>query len=339
MRIGLTFNHKRSAAEAEAEFDSLDTVHAIARVLASLGHVVTPIEVTRPVDEVVDELRRVAPDLVFNMAEGTRGTFREALLPALCEQLGLMHTGSSASVLALCMDKAMAKRVVAGARVRTPWSRLVRSVDDVLPAIQVPVIVKPNFEGSSKGITQASVVAEPGKLADVVRAQLARYPRGVLVEEFIDGADVAVGWVEGLGILPPIGYAYSPNGPHRIYDYALKQGPAEDIDVQVPATLPTSTKIVLETAARRAFDALGVTGYGRADFRVAADGSVFFLEMNPLPTLDPDDRELYAAAAAHGHTPRELLAAIVASATSSQEPAGEPEQEQAQAPPLHSPAA
>jgi D-alanine-D-alanine ligase-like ATP-grasp enzyme len=63
------------------------------------------------------------------------------------------------------------------------------------------------------------------------------------------------------------------------------------------------------------FDALGVAGYGRADFRVTEDGHVFFLEMNPLPTLDPDDRELYAAAATRGTSPRDLLAAIVAAAT------------------------
>jgi D-alanine-D-alanine ligase len=315
MRIGLTFNQKRSGSEAEAEFDTLDTVHAIARMLASFGHIVTPIEVTRPVDEIVDELRRLAPDLVFNMAEGTRGRFREALLPALCEQLGITHTGSSASVLALCMDKALAKRVIAGARVRTPWARLVRSLDEPLPPIAVPVIVKPNFEGSSKGITQASIVAKPERLAEVVRAQLARYPSGVLIEEYIDGVDVAVGWVEGLGVLPAIAYDYPSTGPNRIYDLDLKQGPAERVELEVPAALTPATTRALTTAATRAFEALGVSGYGRADFRVTEDGRVFFLEMNPLPTLDPEDRELYAAAAAHGHTPRELLAAIVASAT------------------------
>lgn len=310
MRIGLTFNQKRSAAEAEAEFDSLETVHAIAHLLASLGDVI-PIEVTRPVDEVIGELRRLAPDLVFNLAEGTRGTFREALLPALCEQLGIAHTGSSASVLALCMDKALAKRVVAGARVRTPWSRLVRSTADPLPMI-APVIVKPNFEGSSKGITQASVVDDPAQLAEVVQAQLARYPSGVLVEHYVDGLDVAVGWVAGLGVLPPIGYMYPPTGKHRIYDLDLKQGPPERIDVQVPAPLSATTLAALETAAARAFAALGVTGYGRADFRVTPDGHVIFLEMNPLPTLDPAERDLYAAAAARGLTRRDLLAAIVA---------------------------
>jgi D-alanine-D-alanine ligase len=212
------------------------------------------------------------------------------------------------------MDKALAKRIVASARVRTAWSRLVKSTADPLPVLSVPVIVKPNFEGSSKGITQASVVSEPERLAEVVHAQLARFPSGLLVEQYVDGIDVAVGWVAGLGVLPPIGYLYPPTGPHRIYDLALKQGPPERIDVQVPAQLPATTLAALETAATRAFDALGVEGYGRADFRVTRDGHVIFLEMNPLPTLDPAEKDLYAAAAARGLTPRELLAAIVAAA-------------------------
>src|SRR6185369_7427823 len=113
----------------------------------------------------------------------------------------------------------------------------------------------------------------------------------VLVEEYVDGIDVAVGWVAGLGVLPAISYAYPPTGPHRIYDLALKQGPPERIDVQVPAPLPATTLKALETAATRAFEALGVAGYGRADFRVTPDGHVIFLEMNPLPTLDPAERD------------------------------------------------
>src|SRR5688500_10486522 len=113
MRIALTYNEKRTACEAEAEFDSPETIHAIARMLASLGHVVTPVEVSGPVEDVVATLRRIAPDLVFNMAEGHHGTFREAFYPALFEHLGLAHTGSPASVLALCLDKWMAKKIVA----------------------------------------------------------------------------------------------------------------------------------------------------------------------------------------------------------------------------------
>ena len=313
MRIALTYNEKRSAHEAEAEFDSPETIHSIARMLASLGHSVTPVEVTRPVEDLVTELRRVKPELVFNMAEGTHGTFREAFYPALFEHLGLPHTGSPASVLALCLDKAMAKRIVAAHRVHTPRAQLVRRLDELRP-VACKVIVKPNFEGSSKGITQASVVEHADdmvRLRDVVATLLARYPAGVLVEEFVEGMDVSVGWVDGLGLLAPIGYAYQASGPHAIYDLALKQGPPEHINVHVPAQLDqlTSTRVI--EAAKRAFAALGVTGYGRADFRVTEDGKVLFLELNPLPSLAPRERDLYAAAAPLGKSPRDLLACIV----------------------------
>lgn len=316
MRIALTFNEKRSDAERDAEFDTMETIHALARTLASMGHVVTPVEVSGAVDGVIGELRRVTPELVFNLAEGTGGRFREAFYPALLEQLGLPHTGSGASALALSLDKALAKRVVAAARVPTPPSKLVRSSPEVaeLGAIAMPVIVKPNFEGSSKGITQGSVVTDVAALAGVVTELLARYPAGVLVEQYVDGVDVAVGWVEGLGILPPIGYAYEPTGEHPIYDLELKQGPPERIDVQVPAKLDAVTTQRVLVLARRAFDALGIAGYGRADFRVTPDGAVYFLEMNPLPTLDPGERDLYAAAAAIGKSPREVFAAIIEAA-------------------------
>ena len=310
MRIALTFNEKRSDAERDAEFDSMETILAIARTLASMGHVVTPVEVSGAVEGVIGELRRVEPDLVFNLAEGTGGRFREAFYPALLEQLGLPHTGSGASALALSLDKALAKRVVAAARVPTPLARLVRDLAD-LGAMALPVIVKPNFEGSSKGITQASVVTEAGALEATVAGLLARYPAGVLVEHYIDGIDVAVGWVDGLGVLPPIGYAYEPTGKHPIYDLALKQGPPERIDVQVPAKLDAVTTQRVLVLARRAFDALGIAGYGRADFRVTPGGAVYFLEMNPLPTLDPRERDLYAAAAAIGKSPREVFGAII----------------------------
>lgn len=314
MRIALTYNEKRSASEAEAEFDSPETIHAIARMLASLGHGVTPVEVSRPVEALVAELRRLAPDLVFNMAEGTVGTFREAFYPALFEHLGLPHTGSPASVLALCLDKAMAKKIVAAARVHTPRGQLVRRLDE-LRLVTSKVIVKPNFEGSSKGITQSSVVADPEHLPAAVASALATYPAGVLVEDFVDGTDVAVGFVDGLGLLAPIGYAYDTGGPHQIYDLALKQGPPERIDVQVPAKLDELTTSRLIAAAKRAFAALGVIGYGRADFRVTPDGMVQFLELNPLPSLAPRERDLYAAAAPLGKSARDVLACIVSAAT------------------------
>jgi D-alanine-D-alanine ligase len=312
VKIAITFNEKRTSDETHAEFDSRDSIAVIARMVAGLGHTVVPIDVTGSVGRLIAELERVAPDLVFNFAEGERGAFREAFYPALFEQLGIPHTGSSASALSVCMDKALAKRVVAGARVRVPRGQLVRSAREIVTPPAWPVIVKPNLEGSSKGITADSVIRDPARLAGAVGAALARYPGGVLVEEMIAGVDVGVGWVEGVGLLPPIAY-HCGDDPHAIYDFALKHAHPELVDVRIPAPLSELVSARLAAAAQRAFTALGVEGYGRVDFRITPEGEVVFLEMNPLPslTLAAGHDELYVAAAARGFSPRELLAAIL----------------------------
>ncbi|MGE5186712.1 MAG: D-alanine--D-alanine ligase family protein, partial [Acidobacteriota bacterium] len=282
MRVALTYNLMTSASEAHAEFDRAESIARLAGELAALGHDVTPIDVTGSISTLVSRLTRAAPELVFNLAEGERGAFREAFYPALCEQLGLAHTGSSASTLALCLDKALAKRVVAAAGVRVPGEG-------------PPWIVKPNFEGSSKGITQASVVTDRAQLARALAS--CRY--APLVEAYVPGIDVAAAWIEGLGVVTPIAYAYEPTGAHAIYCRDLKRAP----DRVRPYALDSPAVIA---AAERAFDALGVEGYGRADFRVTADGEVYFLEMNPLPDLHDDD--LYLAS---GLSRRELLAILL----------------------------
>lgn len=303
MRIALTYNLRRDASEACAEFDSIESIEAIADIVRGLGHHVTPLDVTGSIPRLVAELRWIRPELVLNLAEGERGPFREAFYPALFEQLGYAYTGSSPSTLALCLDKALAKRVVAAAGVSVPAGELVRERRVPL-GLAPPWIVKPNFEGSSKGI--AGIVTEDleGRIGEL----LARYPDGVLVEELVPGEDVAVGWVAGLGVLPPIAYRHGG----VIYDYALKQVDAGRVVVEVPAQLSPDVTARLRDAATRAFTVLGVRGLGRADFRVTPDGDVVFLEMNPLPALGPDDKELFAASALLGKTPGELFAAILA---------------------------
>ncbi|HEY6177571.1 MAG TPA: hypothetical protein VIX73_24105, partial [Kofleriaceae bacterium] len=137
MRVALTYNEKRATSAspdaADAEFDTRDAIAALAELVAELGHRVVPIDVAGPIPDLVARLTRTAPEVVLNFAEGDRGTFREAFYPALFEQLGLAHTGSSASTLAVCLDKALAKRVAAGARVRVPRGLLIRALDAPSP--------------------------------------------------------------------------------------------------------------------------------------------------------------------------------------------------------------
>jgi D-alanine-D-alanine ligase len=311
MRIALTYNERRGSSELEAEFDTRAAIESVAALVRSLGHAVTLVDVTGSVARLATRLMRLAPDLVLNFAEGEHGPFREAFYAALFDQLGLRHTGSTASALAICLDKALAKRVVAAAGVRVPHGVLVRDPAELDAGAPLPAIVKPNFEGSSKGL---GIARDRDELASIVAATLARYPAGVLVEEYVAGIDVAVGWVAGLGLLPAIHYKYRARGAFAIYDYALKHERPELVEIAIPAELPPGTGPRLEQAATRAVAALGVTGYGRVDVRVTPDGEVVFLEMNPLPSLTPvlGHDELYVAAARRGTTSRELLAAILA---------------------------
>ena len=82
-----------------------------------------------------------------------------------------------------------------------------------LDELPFPVIVKPNFEGSSKGIGQDSVVEDPIALGRVLDELLANYPDGALVERYLPGIDVRVVHVEGLPPLPAVETVVDPALP------------------------------------------------------------------------------------------------------------------------------
>ncbi|HEX2882392.1 MAG TPA: hypothetical protein VHO25_22885, partial [Polyangiaceae bacterium] len=325
MRIAFTHNLQQSKAEDEAEFDTAETVAFIVGALQALGHEVEPIDVSGPVWRTAARLEALQPDLVFNTAEGRRGKYREAFFPGLFEQLGLPFTGSDAAVCSVTLDKHLTKQVVAQHGVRTPqWA----FIDDVKQLVGLklafPLMVKPNFEGSSKGITQDSVVDRPEQLLPRVSELLERFPTGLLLEEFIEGQDVVVPFIEHAapataGVLPPAQYDYDvPAGGRRIYDYRLKQLQSDRVNVVVPARLPAAVLKEIEQVSGAVFKALQIRDLGRIDFRLADDGTLYFLEANALPSLERG-AAIYESAALVGLSSAEsLLKAVLSSAVERQ---------------------
>src|SRR5207302_5649379 len=152
MRIALTHNLRLTDSEDEAEFDSRETIDALSAGIERLGHRVERIEVSGPASRTAARLEAYAPDLVFNTAEGRRGRFREAFYPALFDELGIPYTGSDAYALAVTLDKQLTKMILREHEIRTPGWQFVERFSDLKPeALHFPLIVKPNFEGSSKG--------------------------------------------------------------------------------------------------------------------------------------------------------------------------------------------
>jgi D-alanine-D-alanine ligase len=324
MRIALTHNLRLTDSEEEAEFDTRETVDALAGALERLGHRVERVEVSGPASRTVARLEAFGPDLVFNTAEGRRGRFREAFFPALFDELGMPYTGSDAYALALTLDKQLTKLVLAQHGVPTPRWQYIEDLDRLqVNALRYPVIVKPNFEGSSKGITQDSVVEDPLRLHEVVAAALARYPAGLLVEEFVVGRDVTVPFLEAAapergGVLQPVEYvideAAAPGRRFAIYDYELKTKLDRAVQVRAPARVRRGQAERIHAVCRTIYRVLGIRDLGRIDLRLGDDGAVHFLEINALPSLEPG-AGIYAAAALEGLHADAVLGAVVQSAT------------------------
>jgi D-alanine-D-alanine ligase len=323
MRIALTHNLRLTDSEDEAEFDSRETIDALCSALERLGHRVERIEVSGPASRTAARLEAYAPDLVFNTAEGRRGRFREAFYPALFDELGFPYTGSDAWVLAVTLDKALTKLVLREHGVVSPKGQFIEDAPELkLEGWRFPLIVKPNFEGSSKGITQDSVVEDRQKLRAQVEKQLARFPAGVLVEEYIPGKDLTVPFLERTapergGVLTPVEYEIAETElskrRYRIYDYDLKAVHFDAVQVRCPAQVPAWVLERAQDMARKAYKALGVRDLGRIDFRVADDGQVYFIEINALPSLEPG-AGIYAAAALEGLHTDAVLGKVVESA-------------------------
>src|SRR5450759_4527783 len=128
MRIALTHNLRLTDAEEEAEFDTEETVCALAAAIERLGHRVERIEVSGPASRTAARLEAYSPDMIFNTAEGRRGRFREAFYPALFDELGFPYTGSDAYALALTLAKQLCKLILREHGVRTPgWQYLQRA--------------------------------------------------------------------------------------------------------------------------------------------------------------------------------------------------------------------
>ncbi|MEQ9363157.1 MAG: ATP-grasp domain-containing protein [Leptospirales bacterium] len=333
MKIAFTHNLQLSDSEDEAEFDTPQTVAGIIRSLRALGHQVEPVEVSGPASRLVARLEALSPDLVFNTAEGARGRFREAFFPALFDRLGLAFTGSDAYVCALTLDKQTTKLLVAGAGVPvargfliTQEERTRSNGDFSFPDdLRFPLMIKPNFEGSSMGITQESIVETAAELKSRLEILLERFPGGLLVEEYIVGRDVVVPWLEKAspetgGVLEPASYSYhvpeegKADRRYEIYDYDLKNTYADAVSVQVPADITPEVRAKLMLHSRAVFRTLGMRDVARIDFRVTDAGEVYFIEVNALPSLE-DGASIYKSGALAGLPSMEaVLGAVVQSA-------------------------
>lgn len=324
MKIGITYDLKVDLPhdadvpdDFQEEFDSPHTIDGIASVLRQLGHEVI---LLGDGPELLRKLLDHPPDFVFNVAEGL-GTSRsrEARVPAVLEMLGIPYTGSDPLTLAVTLDKDCARRLVQSHGGVVPGGE-VFAVDADLAAVRArdrlpyTMIVKPAWEGSSKGIRGKCVVDTPQELADALQERRdQRQP--LLAEEFIAGEELTVGVLGNesprvIGILRVV-----PVQPTERFVYSLevKRDWEHVIRYECPPQLPAEHLHAVESAALLAYRALGCRDVSRLDFRLR-DGMPYFLEVNPLPGLNPVTSDLVILARLAGMGYAELIQGIFTAA-------------------------
>ena len=320
MKIGLSYDLKDSIKkgstepeDALEEYDSLETINGIAAALESLDHQTVKLGGG---GEFLEKIQKAKVDFVFNISEGL-GIYRsrEAQIPSVLEMLGIPYSGSDPECLCVCHDKPTAKRLVAAAGITTPHWHLISSnkqLDEInFSRFPFPAFLKPAYEGSSKGVRIASRVANAAELKNSAAKLLEIYRQPVLAEEFIDGDEVTVGIVGNspakiIGIMRVLP---RKKMPYFVYSLEIKRDWENLVDYECPARLPEPVMKKIENTALSVFEALGCRDFGRMDLRVK-DGEPYFLEINPLPGLNPKTSDLPIMARMMGITYPDLVASV-----------------------------
>jgi D-alanine-D-alanine ligase len=275
------------------EYDSDATISSIAAALRSIDADVEPVQADARLPW---RLAEGSFDFAFNMAEGKGRRCREAVPAAICELLGLPFTGSDAVTLGITLDKFIAKRVVSP---DVPVARgvLVESDADeeAISALSHPVIVKPNDEGSSKGIRGNPIASNVRTAIERCRWLREQYGCPVLVEEFLPGPEVTVG-VTGNGrnarVLGMMEIAPASAIENFVYSLEAKRDYLNQVRYFIPPRLDGNAIARLSRLALGAYGLLGCRDIARIDFRLDGQGVPHFIECNPLPGLNPETGDI-----------------------------------------------
>ncbi len=286
MRIGLTYDLQTDPDdERQAEFDPPRTIDALSCALEALGHSV--VRLGNALDLLRDPGRLAAVGLVFNLAEGTHGRCREAWVPNILELRGVPYVGSDALATALGLDKLTCKRLALAGGLRTPRWLVFENPHELPEAfpLRFPVIVKPRYQGSGIGLDAGAVVHDPSALKRRLEWLFERWPEPMLIEQFIPDGELTVLLI---GNDPPTAYPVIQRPLDRTTRLSCHITKSPEALCETPLELTPAFEREAQQMAVAMFDALGCADMARVDLRVDDQQRPWFLEINPLPSFDPE---------------------------------------------------
>jgi len=342
-RVALLANLKKNAPKfdgmAQDQWDDLDsekTVNALVEAIRAGDHTCEFLEGNISLFETLSVYK---PDICFNICEGHFGDARESQIPSILEMMRVPYTGSKVLTLALALDKPMTKRVIAFHDLPTPEFQTFERIDESLsPDMIFPLFVKPSREGTGMGVSRNSIVYNEAEMRDQISVIIEKYKQPALVERYIEGREVTVGFVgnlvgpvaqrlpddenarriqAGLHFLPPMEVDLSPfSDSDTVYSNRLKVDLADKLNYLCPAPISEEQKFDLNWYAAAVFRVIGALDVSRVDFRLDVHNEYkpYILEINPLPGLSPIISDLVIEAAGEGIGHTELVNMILETA-------------------------
>jgi D-alanine-D-alanine ligase len=229
------------------------------------------------------------------MAYGIQGDARYTHVPAALEMAGVPYTGSTPLGHALALDKVVTKVLMLAAGVPTPAFRVMLGPSDSDAGLNYPLVVKPRHESTSYGL---AIVHNRQELDAAVGTIVEKYRQSALVEEYIDGREVAIGLLGNAGameFLPPVELDFG-NRALRLVTWEDKYHKRADEPKKVcPAPIDNTLRQTLNEMALGTFEATHLRDYARVDIRIDPQGRPFVLEINSMASLGDGGSYMTAA--------------------------------------------
>ncbi|MGQ9805208.1 MAG: D-alanine--D-alanine ligase family protein [Chlorobiales bacterium] len=320
MKVALLYNQKpdlpkntpKYQSDEFAEWDNPETIDAVANALSERCEVIKIDCHPARLPDIIRTLLEEKPDICFNIAEGIGEPSREAQIPALLDLMRLPYTASDPATLCLTLDKARTKEILSYHQIPTPLFRVIHTLEEGTAFLNeshlFPLIVKPLYEGSSKGVFERSVVYSNEELSRQLREVIEKYKQPALVEQFLSGREFTVALIgngETLEVLPIIELLFDhlPTHSRKIYSYEAKwlwDDPENPVEVfKCPAPISEELASEIRSLCKHAFLTLRCRDWSRIDVRLDENGKPFIIEVNPLPGIlpNPDEHSCFPLAA------------------------------------------
>ncbi|HNX90406.1 MAG TPA: ATP-grasp domain-containing protein [Candidatus Omnitrophota bacterium] len=318
-RIAIAYNLKKQANDDRyEEYDEIGTIEAIRDEIKKYSLKTSLIEQD---DHFQDKILKTAPDIVFNITEGfgsTRG--RESQVPCILESLGIPYSGSDPVSLGITMDKYLTNVVLSAHNVPVPKAFSAGDICEVgklrnIFAQKKKFIVKPRWEGSSKGVFLDSVVTNMKELENRAARIIKQYGQPAIVEEFVAGDEITVGVYgnENPRVLGMMRISAKEERPDELFLYSIeiKREWEEKVKYEPESRIPCAVRENIEKNAIAAFKTLGLRDVSRIDFRVDKNGVPRIIDINPLPGLSPRYSDLPILCRLNGKSYEELVRTIL----------------------------